>query len=75
MQIVRHRPAARGVTELMYVGDDQAVENAVAGRPTTDEFLAGLASALIALKSKGLLQVAGASIASVIAYRWYNSRG
>lgn len=28
MQIVHHKPAARGVTQLMYVGDDQAVEQA-----------------------------------------------
>lgn len=28
MQITYHRPAARGVTQLMYVGDDQAVETA-----------------------------------------------
>lgn len=29
MQIERHRPVARGVNQLMYVGDDQAVESAV----------------------------------------------
>jgi hypothetical protein len=28
MQIVHHKPAARGVNQLMYVGDDQAVEGA-----------------------------------------------
>jgi hypothetical protein len=28
MQITHHKPAARGVTQLMYVGDDQAVETA-----------------------------------------------
>lgn len=26
MQIINHKPAARGVNQLMYVGDDQAVE-------------------------------------------------
>lgn len=30
MQIVHHKPAARGVSQLMYVGDDQAVEGATA---------------------------------------------
>ena len=30
MQVVHHKPAARGVTQLMYVGDDQAVEGAIA---------------------------------------------
>jgi hypothetical protein len=28
MHLVRHPPAARGVSQLMYVGDDQAVERA-----------------------------------------------
>lgn len=28
MQIVHHKPAAKGVSQLMYVGDDQAVEGA-----------------------------------------------
>lgn len=28
MQVIQHKPAARGVTQLMYVGDDQAVESA-----------------------------------------------
>jgi hypothetical protein len=28
MEIVHHKPAARGVSQLMYVGDDQAVEGA-----------------------------------------------
>lgn len=30
MQVVQHKPAARGVNQLMYVGDDQAVESATA---------------------------------------------
>jgi len=30
MQITHHKPAARGVSQLMYVGDDQAVEGATA---------------------------------------------
>jgi hypothetical protein len=28
MKIVNHRPASRGVTQLMYVGDDEAVDGA-----------------------------------------------
>ena len=28
MQITHHKPAARGVSQLMYVGDDQALETA-----------------------------------------------
>lgn len=34
MQIVNHKPAARGVSQLMYVGDDQAVEHATGGLST-----------------------------------------
>lgn len=30
MQITHHKPVARGVSQLMYVGDDQAVERALA---------------------------------------------
>lgn len=29
MQITHHKPAARGVSQLMYVGDDGAVESAL----------------------------------------------
>lgn len=28
MKVVHHKPAARGVSQLMYVGDDAAVEHA-----------------------------------------------
>lgn len=27
MDIIQHKPAARGVNQLMYVGDDQATES------------------------------------------------
>jgi hypothetical protein len=30
MKLHHHKPAARGVNQLMYVGDDQAVESATA---------------------------------------------
>jgi hypothetical protein len=33
MQVIQHKAAARGVSQLMYVGDDQAVEQAT-GVPT-----------------------------------------
>lgn len=34
MQIERHKAAARGVNQLMYVGDDQAPEQAAGSLPT-----------------------------------------
>ena len=34
MQIEHHKPAARGVSQLMYVGDDQATENSAGSLPT-----------------------------------------
>lgn len=33
MQIVNHKPAARGVSQLMYVGDDQAADPAPVSLP------------------------------------------
>ena len=30
---VQHRPRSRGVSQLMYVGDDEAVETATNARP------------------------------------------
>lgn len=33
MQITHHKPAARGVSQLMYVGDDQATENTAGSLP------------------------------------------
>jgi hypothetical protein len=34
MKITYHKPAARGVDQLMYVGDDAAVESATGGLST-----------------------------------------
>lgn len=41
---VDKRPVARGVTHLMYVGDDEAVEKATAGPSKTDLVLAAISS-------------------------------
>ncbi len=35
MRLTHHKPAARGVNQLMYVGDDQAVESAASGMPAS----------------------------------------
>jgi hypothetical protein len=34
MRLTQHKPMARGVNQLMYVGDDQAVEGVTAGLST-----------------------------------------
>jgi len=34
MRVTHHKPTVRGVDQLMYVGDDAAVENAVSSIPT-----------------------------------------
>lgn len=47
MHIVHHKPAARGVSQLMYVGDDQAVENAVTA--PTPMFRLGVVVGLVLL--------------------------
>lgn len=41
MQITHHKPVVRGVSQLMYVGDDQAVEQAI--RPLPAALKVGLA--------------------------------
>ena len=46
MKIVKHPPITRGVTELMYVGDDDAVEKATAFTPGAKLALASMAAGL-----------------------------
>lgn len=48
MKIERHKAAARGVSQLMYVGDDQAPEQATASLSTaTKVALAAVAAWLL----------------------------
>lgn len=49
--IVERRPRSRGVTQLMYVGDDDAVENAVGTSPAAFK-AAGVALLTYAVVSK-----------------------
>lgn len=73
MQIVRHKPVARGVTELMYVGDDEADKIAIA-KPTVGvaDAVAGAIGLYLALtKSTTGIRLAGAGICTAVAYRWY----
>lgn len=73
MQITYNRPAERGVTTLMYVGDDEAVEKATA-TPSSKEMLVGIAAVIVALQSKGVTRLAATGVASYIGYRAYKAR-
>jgi hypothetical protein len=73
MQIVQHRPADRGVTTLMYVGDDAAVEQAVQA-PSAKEMGVGALAVLIAWQSKGITRLAAMGVASFIGYRVYRAQ-
>lgn len=70
--IVENRPWTRGVTQLMYVGDDDAVENAV--KPTTGELAIGAVAAVVALQSRGATRLVAAGIATLIGWRAYKTR-
>lgn len=73
MLINYNQPAERGVTTLMYVGDDEAVEKAVAAPSAKQLGLAALA-AIIALQTKGLTRLAAAGVAAFIGYRVYKAQ-
>ena len=73
MNITYKPPADRGVTTLMYVGDDDAVEKAVAA-PSSKELLVGAVAVIVALQSKGVTRLAAAGVASYIGYRAYKAR-
>lgn len=73
MQILYKPPADRGVTTLMYVGDDDAIEKATAA-PSSKELLVGAIAAIIALQSKGITRLAATGVAGYIGYRAYKAR-
>jgi hypothetical protein len=64
--IIERKPRSRGVTQLMYVGDDDAVEKATA---PSGEAALGIVAAVVAFKSKGTTRWLAAGIASYIALR------
>lgn len=70
MEIRFNSPADRGVTTLMYVGDDDAVENATQA-PSPREFGIGLLAALVALQSRGVTRLAAGGVAGYVGYRLY----
>lgn len=69
MQIEYHKPAARGVATLMYVGDDQAVERAVADPGPLETALGALGLAA-ALFGRGAVRALGAATAVVVGVRY-----
>lgn len=76
MQLTINRsPMSRGVTQLMYVGDDEAVETAVAiPKPSPKELAVGAVAVVVALQSRGITRLAAAGIAGYVGYRAYKSR-
>lgn len=68
---MRHKPFARGVSHLMYVGDDEAVETATAGEKTLARDAAELAIGGIALyeafKNRGTKRVVAIGVVAMIA--------
>lgn len=73
MNISYKPPADRGVTQLMYVGDDDAVDKAVAA-PSSKEIAVGIIAAIVALQSKGITRLAATGVAGYIGYRAYQAR-
>ena len=73
MQVTYKPPAERGVTTLMYVGDDDAVERATAA-PSSKELLVGAIAAIVALQSKGITRLAATGVAGYVGYRLYRAR-
>jgi hypothetical protein len=73
MQVSYKPPSDRGVTQLMYVGDDEAVENAVA-TPSSKELLVGAIAVIVALQSRGVTRLAAGGVAGYVGYRLYKAR-
>ncbi|HMA25319.1 MAG TPA: hypothetical protein VKP00_15020 [Gemmatimonadaceae bacterium] len=72
MQVTYKPPTERGVTTLMYVGDDDAVEKAIT--PSSKELLVGALAVIVALQSKGITRLAATGVAGYVGYRAYKAR-
>lgn len=68
---MRHKPFSRGVSHLMYVGDDDAVDNATSGEKPLARDAAELAIGAIALyeafKSRGTKRTVAIGVVAMIA--------
>lgn len=67
------KPMTRGVTHLMYVGDDEAVEKAL-DPGSRNELIAGAVAAVVALQSRGITRLVAGGIAALVGYRALKSR-
>jgi hypothetical protein len=63
--VVEKRPYSRGVTQLMYVGDDEAVENATSSsRYAATLYKVGIAAAVVGIATgKKTVRNIGAALA------------
>ncbi len=71
LQIDR-KPMSRGVTHLMYVGDDDAVEKAL-DPGSRNELIAGAVAAVVALKTRGVTRLLAGGIAAIVGYRAFTA--
>jgi hypothetical protein len=73
MNISYKAPTDRGVTQLMYVGDDEAVDKAV-GDARDSHLLFGSIAAIVAMQSKGITRLAALALAGYVVYRATQAR-
>lgn len=65
-----HAPFARGVSHLMYVGDDAGTAPTSAfDKITTNEKIAGALGLWAAISGRGLLRLAGIATAGYVGYK------
>lgn len=70
MEIIRTKPAARGVTELMYVGDSGATEfEDQIGLTKPLELFTAVGAGLLAVYSKGAMRMVTGTAAVVLVLR------
>ena len=66
---MKHRPFARGVEHLMYVGDDDAVEKVTAPTAGGVDVATALVSGVIALETRGATRMVMAGIATYFGWK------
>jgi hypothetical protein len=68
VKISYKQPADRGVTQLTYVGDDQAVEKAIGDARDSHLMFGGIA-AVVALQSHGATRLAALGVLGYIVFK------
>lgn len=66
-----HRPFARGVDQLMYVGDDTATPAPAVTPPQAKDLIPVAALGLVAWKTRGILRLAAAIGAGYLGLQYY----